>query len=238
MLLLSSLVLLVWAPSAYAYLDLQATPVTPLNGGLYTPPTSPSILFEFSTTNSVLPGNSVWVEVSRESTLGQDGTLANDKRIAYGLLIQRDSDPSHWYTGVAASWSVGAYYFQYSATLNDYDYGPSTKCPGQQAPTSCLYASPVFSFTIQNPQPQPQPQPQPSDGSGSTPVEHLTMATGKSRALRYARRHFHARNPTARCERVDPSDVLCHVRWLRAGRRHHKDIEAYKESGVIYVHVT
>ncbi len=232
-------------PAAGALESWQVTPLSPANGATYplrTPSTgAPVFEVEMQTPQALGATDQAAIEFSREPTLGQDGTLADDKQINLGTARKRDSDPTKWWgtASVIPFLSPGTYYFQWRVLTQDrYDDGVQTcsnVAPGQTG--LCTYASPVFSFTVAAPTPVPPPAPAPaSSDPASRPVtDALSHRSAVSAARRYAQRRLHGTQVKVACSREDESAFICRVRYRRKGRVKRVSVTVYRDSGRVYV---
>lgn len=228
----------------------EAWPVTPLkpaNGGVYgiTPPTADgrvgSVGAELQTPLRFPPGTHAVIEVNAENVTGQDGTLADDKNVSFGLLYPRDSDPSLWAGTVSAGAfrQPGTYYFQFHANVADYYNDGAQWCPAL-APTAsglCLFVSPVFTFTIQAPPaPVVAPPPPPAATAPRAPVTYSLSRYGAVTGVtKYVKRRLKGRQVKATCTRDDVDAFDCRVRYRRAGKRRSARIEVLRDaSGLHY----
>src|SRR4051812_3144162 len=154
-----------------ATFPLDVTPVTPANGLTIAPSTTGVLAFEL--TGSVPPSvYSVFVEISRSPTLGQDGTLADDLNTGMGSLGRRDSDPTRWYGSASIRYlnQPGTFYYQFHANASDPYSGSAPEICPDAGISACTLASPVYAFTVAAPQSQPQPQPQSQPQSQYLPL--------------------------------------------------------------------
>lgn len=239
---------LVGATSASA-VDWPVAPLTPVNGGVYSTDTSnTSFAAELQAPTAVSGGTQTVIELASEPTLGQDGTLANDKQIGFGLLYKRDSDPTKWFGSYSTLLyrTPGTYYFQYSVLVLQSISDTSQSCPGVPIgnPALCTYISPVMSFQVVAP-----PQPACSDGVdndgdgqvdlqdwGCTDVNDnfeqldaagplLTVADAKEYARRKLRQRF-GTNFSSRtgyaitCGRTLRRQMICQTKWTVGSRRY------------------
>ena len=135
-------------PSSAFGMDWQIVSLVPQNGATYgTDKVNTSWAAELQSA-TILPIGQARMEVSAEPTLGQDGTLADDKTVGSGLLSRRESDPSKWYGSFStrAFAFPGTYYFQYSYLVTQYSYDTVPYCgkPIGSSATMCLYVSPII----------------------------------------------------------------------------------------------
>lgn len=194
-------------------------------------------------------------EISAEQTLGQDGTLADDKRVGLGTLTRRDSDPSKWF----GTYSTSAfrnpgrtYYFQYVATVVDSPLNKPNICPGAATyVVTCTVASAIFSLRVEQPPPAVTAPPTSTPAQGGPPdlgpSPLLSMTSAVSSARRYARRRWNARTPRVSCRRdpdlaTDPVRsrrmARCRVSWRSKGRSRARWVEVYRrDSGGNSVYV-
>jgi hypothetical protein len=183
------------------------------------------------------------IEVSNVPTLGQDGTLANDLRVQWGYLGQRDSDPTSWYGSIgSAGWAdtPGIYYFQFTMNVTDagYRFDPNPSCPARAQ--GCVYSSPIYALTIAAQQPaQPvSTTPAVSPPAATTPKAPRALLSARmasQHAKSYAIHHYQARRPTAVCRRVSRAHMVCRVVWRnRKHKRVVRQIEVWKDPGDVY----
>jgi hypothetical protein len=155
-------------------------PMAPANGGTYQQQfRAPgekvgSAPVEVQSPAAFPTGRQAVIEVSAETTLGQDGTLADDKIVSLGTAYPRDSDPSKFYGTMSAGALLrpGTYYFQWSLRHLDFSYQTTGNCPGWTpgASASCRFVSPIFTFTIVAPPPAPAPAASPPARAPSSQV--------------------------------------------------------------------
>lgn len=210
-------------------------PLNPVNGGVYgiTPPTADgrvgAVATEIQSPVQLPSGTQAVMEITAENVPGQDGTLADDKRVSIGTLYVRDSDPSRWVGQVSAGafQHPGTYYFQYSALVHDrYDDG-KTYCASIPPGTGglCTYASPVFTFRIQAPSAPP-----PNPVANREPQYRLGHYTAVTRVKSYVVRRLKGRRVRAACTRDDVTQFTCRVRYVRKGRTRRATIEVYRDA--------
>jgi hypothetical protein len=203
-------------PSANALgVDWQVVSLVPKDGGNYVTDTVNTTFGTEFQTPIILPAGQVTMEVAAGRTLGQDGTLADEKRVGLGLLSRGDSDPSKWSGSFTtqAFGVPGTYYFQYSYTAVQ-SSGTVAYCGAPLGTTvSCTYITPVMSFHV----------------GYLTPYSSLTVAAAKAKALSVVRARFHARNPKVDwCRRMNPNKIRCRVSWrLRSGVKDARTILMY-----------
>lgn len=219
--------------AARANVPWDVTPITPANGGVYglSSPTpdgkvgavaaefASSVAFPAATAGLFGSPAQAVMEVSPEQTLGQDGTLADDKLVSFGVLYARDSDPSRFAGSVSAGAFLypGTYYFQYS-----------TNVPNQLPER---YLSPIFSFTVVAPTP-PQPATTPTSPTvPSSPSYRLSRRRAISKAKRYVGRRLKGKRARASCSRLNASRLECRVRYARGKRKSAVTVAVYRDSG-------
>lgn len=160
------------------------------------------------------------VEIASANVAGQDGTLADDYRVAgtYGGLTPRDSNPAAYRGSVSSSaWSnPGTYYLQLSAR----GYYPS--CPGGPTESSCIYISPVYTYTVVSPAPPAAPAPTaPAGTSGvsstpeAIPSPFLSLSETRStiRRIIRSRARRQPQNLKYGCSREDDATFTCNSSW-------------------------
>jgi hypothetical protein len=214
--------------------DIAVT--TPASGGTFAPALTP-IAFEFK--SSITGMSNVSVEVSTQNVPGQDGTLADDFQTDFFLGYQSDAYPGTYRAashGGAVRWWLnvpGTYYWQVKGSCymgcsaqtqtlinNDPNYAVKNNTP---------YMSPVFTYTVATPVPVAAPQPKAPTVTGPAApqgkVYFLPLDVAGRRAKSYAVSHYHARKPTASCQRRFRSTVVCSVRWRAKGKRRFAALE-------------
>lgn len=155
--------------------------------------------------------NTLTVEVRKDTTLGQDGTLSNDPpgSVEGDYLVPSDDSPGyynaafhHWRDGYS---QPGTYYYQFSG----YTYG------------GYFVASPIYHFNYVPlgavpPAASPIPSPSPSPPAG------LAMSEGDAvsylRDLVRRKTHHRVSSLSTRCTRTSGHSFSCTARF-RAGRR-------------------
>lgn len=255
-LLAASFAVLLAAPGAAMGNEAwDVTPITPSDGGVYQPEARGGTAAEFRSAVTAFPTfQSASLEVSREATVGQDGTLADDKLAAVATLRQRDSDRAQfygWFSGAPYA-SPGTYYFQMSAFVADYANGESY-CPGvaPNASGSCLFVSRVFSYTVQAPTPAAPPPPTaapaaPGPATAEPPADEatpayrpapsLTRTAAVARARKHGRGALRLHGISAVCVRQDHAAFRCRISGKnRKGRTRRASVTVYRERGVLYV---
>lgn len=203
---------------------MPVTSVYPENGATYSLP-SGSIAFQL--TSPVLHMRSMYVEVAtRNSPLGQDGTLADDFQTDFFPLGESDAYPGTYkggsnYLPNGAWWAStpGTYYWDVMAQYYDFSSG---------FPTIKYYNSPVYSFTLVDPQPPSGGGGggagstgsgggggDGSTGSGSSGTPYLSKSRARSalpRVIRDESKH-RAYNLRRSCTRRARNRIRCSVSW-------------------------
>jgi hypothetical protein len=150
-------------------------------------------------------------EISSQNALGPDGTLADERRVGFGLLFAhgsgglRFSGMSQW-----TSTAPGTYYVQFSGTKVAGLSGRNAKCPGGE-PT-CLYASQVYSVTIPKPR-RPSTRWIPARTRARS---HLSARQARRIVRRAIRRETgrKPRNLVYRCGRKTRAAFVCESSWF------------------------
>jgi hypothetical protein len=213
---LCGVTVLVWALLAAAAGSVVASPyplgesgVTPAPGSALKV-TSKGVPVSFTTPE---PAQLLFamVEISSQNSLGPDGTLADDRRIGFGLLFSRGSSGLTFAGRSLWSKSVpGTYYFQFSGPKVTGLSARDTRCPGGE--TTCLYASQVYGVTI----------PEPPRGStgwipGLTRARSAYLSATQARGIvRRAIRREAGRSPRNleyRCGRKARTTFVCESSW-------------------------
>jgi hypothetical protein len=203
-------------PSANALgVDWQVVSLVPKDGGNYVTDTVNTTFGTEFQTPIILPAGQVTMEVAAGRTLGQDGTLADEKRVGLGLLSRGDSDPSKW-SGSFTTQAFGVPVRTTSSTAIPPSSRPARlhTAARRWAPLSPARTShPVMSFHV----------------GYLTPYSSLTVAAAKAKALSVVRARFHARNPKVDwCRRMNPNKIRCRVSWrLRSGVKDARTILMY-----------
>jgi hypothetical protein len=186
----------------------EALPITassPADGAFIAPSASLPVKFMLATPVQHLQ---LWVRVTSQNTLGQNGTLSDLHGIDdFFALGESMTDPGN-YSGAsnkAPSWWTnvpGTYYWQMFAMGYDATY------------TSChAYASPVYTLTVGAPPPPPATTPPPS--APSTPqLPFMTGSTGRAYAYETVSGVFHHRHGyRASCTPRSDVRISCNVRF-------------------------
>jgi hypothetical protein len=186
---------------------LGESSVTPAPGSaLEVPPKGLPVSF---TTPTPLQLVFAMVEISPRYILDPDGTLADGRRVGFGLLFAHGSGGlTYSGTSVWTNRQPGTYYVQFSGVKASALSSRSAKCPGGE-PT-CLHASGVYSVTI----PEPPPA---STGwiPGRTRSAYLSARQARAIVRRAIRREAgrEPRNLRYRCHRRTDATFACKASW-------------------------
>jgi Excalibur calcium-binding domain len=222
-------------------------PIEPHDGGVYVVDAETTeFATEFQAPTVVTGGSQAVIEVSRESTLGQDGTLAVDTLTSgYGLLYKRDSDPTRWFGSFSSTAfsEPGSYYFQYSLSVLQLSSDPVQSCPDIPLGSFglCSYASRVMAFQVVRPACSDGID---NDGDGTTDARDwgcdgpddpsetldaagpfLTVAQGREFLRQKLRQRFGTKFANRRsygvvCRRTLRRQLVCDVKWRVGNRRY------------------
>jgi hypothetical protein len=146
------------------------------------------------------------VEFSSQSVIGPDGTLADESRVAFGLLFAHGSG-GLTYSGTS-KWlnnAPGTYYFQFSGTKVA---GLSVTCPGGES--TCLYASQIYRVRIPEPKRPSTRWIRPRRRSAPLSARHARSI------VRRAIRRETGRKPhdlVSRCSRKTRTRFVCKSSW-------------------------
>jgi hypothetical protein len=215
------------------------TPISPADGSAFTvSPTANGVTVEIRSPNLFPAGTRAEVEFSTETTLGQNGTLADDKRVGYGLAAPRDSDPYQMGGPVStlAFRYPGTYYVQYNAYVTDYAYDGQVWCPSivPGGIGNCLFVSPVFSFRVVAPSPTTPPRPPPAT-STSTSDWSLSRQTAVNKVRNHVARYLKGRQIKITCRRDDRAMLTCRARYVRKGKVRRKTIGVWRDSTGVHL---
>lgn len=190
---------------------------TPTDGA--TLPQTSTITFQVKTDDPVTFGR---IEVATQPTLGQDGTLAAEFTVPWGLIVSTtrgDAFPDT-YTGTAFPYALpstgGTYYWQMSYTKSETLSGP----PYVQTST---YTSPVYRFVIAaTTPPAATPTPPPST-TPTTPTPtplYLTLGQATADVKIAIKDHtgLSARSLKRTCKRRSDATFSCEVAWSTTTR--------------------
>ena len=204
-LLLAALLAALASPAASAAaVPMDVVPVNPVNGGVFATGNAVTASVGARWTPASAHPRELYLEITNQNILGQDGTLANDFQYMAGgaALYKSDADPSSWTGQTAALFLLrpGTYYFQFHAI------GTSQECGTADA--GCTLASRVFSFRTAAPQASPPPVAAPS-------VTKWKVADATSEVRRVIR-HATKRSPSnlhRACSRVSSLRMRCSADW-------------------------
>jgi hypothetical protein len=210
---LCGVTVLVWALLAAAAGSVVASPyplgessVTPAPGSeLDVPPKGLPVSFTTPGPAQLLFAT---VEISSQNALDPDGTLADDRRIGFGLLFARGSSGLTFSGNSIWSKSVpGMYYFQFSGLKVTGLSGRNARCPAGE-PT-CLYTSQVYSVMI------PEPPPASTGWISGRNFAYLSANQARTIVRRAIRREAgrKPRNLRYRCHRRTDATFACKASW-------------------------
>ena len=188
--------------------SISVKSVTPADGA--TIPPSSTITFQVKTDD---PVSLAKVEVATQPTLGQDGTLAQEFTVPWGLIVSMtrgDAFPDT-YTGTAylfgqASYA-GTYYWQMS-------YTRSESLPAPPYVQTSTYTTPVYRLVIQPP-PTTTPPTTTTPPPTPTPNQSMTLAQANGYVPRIIRREtrHNAYNLKRTCKRQASAAFDCSISW-------------------------
>ena len=196
------------AAASAAVVPIEVVPVSPANGGVYATSNDTMATVAARWTPASTHPRELYVEITNQNILGQDGTLANDFQYLAGsaTLYRGDADPSSWTGSTPALFlrQPGTYFFQFQAV------GTSQECGTTNA--GCTLASPVFSFRTEALRPSPAAQPAPAP-----PSEAFVWKVADARvAVRRVIKHMTRRTPSGlsrSCSRTSKVRVRCRASW-------------------------